>query len=55
MCQLDLFADTVNVSHKKNVAKKTKLTVNKTNEAKAVELINEMLSLGYKVTLERKI
>lgn len=53
--QLDLFADTVNVPHKKNVAKKTKLTVNKTNEAKVVELINEMLSLGYKVTLERKI
>lgn len=46
--QLDLFADT-------ETNKTAKVTVNKTTETKTIELINEMLSLGYKVTLERKI
>ena len=50
--QLDLFATD---TESKNTTKKVKVTASKTNEAKTVELINEMLSLGYKVTLERKI
>lgn len=51
--QLDLFADTE--TNKKKTNKTAKVTVNKTTETKTIELINEMLSLGYKVTLERKI
>ena len=41
--QLDLFAEGKKTNSKKH------------NDTKAVELINEMLSLGYKVTLEKKI
>lgn len=53
--QLDLFANTENVSAKKKAVKKG-ITNKVTNvDTKAVELINEMLSLGYKVTLEKKL
>ena len=49
--QLDLFTNTENVSAKKKTVKKDVTNV----DTKAVELINEMLSLGYKVTLEKKL
>ena len=53
--QLNLFTDTEETVTNKKTTKKAKVIVNKTTEVKTVELINEMLSLGYKVTLERKI
>jgi hypothetical protein len=50
--QLDLFTNTENVSAKKKKTVKKDVT---NVDTKAVELINEMLSLGYKVTLEKKL
>lgn len=53
--QLDLFANTENVSAKKKTVKKDVINKVANVDTKAVELINEMLSLGYKVTLEKKL
>ena len=52
--QLDLFASTENVNKKKS-AKKTVTAKIDSVDTKAVKLMNELLSLGYKVTLEKKI
>ena len=48
--QLDLFESTENVNKKKTVTTKVDSV-----DTKAVKLMNELLSLGYKVTLEKKI
>jgi hypothetical protein len=51
--QLDLFGNTTTVKTK---TKQKKTTATKLSpDTKAFELMNELLSLGYKVTLEKKV